>query len=88
MEHGKGILFLISTIFLQNILFIPCILMLAVSGMKIHNSIMEDRRRENIKIEILRHTFFSLFVLILLIISSLIETYISKNLLLFLIKYI
>lgn len=62
--------------------------MLAVSGMKIHNSIMEDRRRENIKVEILRHTIFSLFVLILLIVSSLIEVYISKNLLLFLIKYI
>ncbi|MBO4815454.1 MAG: stage II sporulation protein M [Clostridia bacterium] len=73
---------------MQNILFIPCILMLAVSGMKIHNSIMEDRRRENIKVEILRHTIFSLFVLILLIVSSLIEVYISKNLLLFLIKYI
>ena len=62
--------------------------MLAVSGMKLHNSIMEDKRKENIKVEILRHTLLSLLVLILLILSSLIEVYISKNLLLFFIKYL
>lgn len=85
---GKGILFLLSSVFLQNILFIPCILALAVSGMKLHNSIMEDKARENIKVEILRHTIFSLFILIVLMVSSLIETYISKNILLGIIKYI
>ena len=85
---GKGMLFLFSSIFLQNILFIPCILALAVSGMKLHNSIMEDKRRENIKIEILRHTIFSLIILFILIISSLIEAYISKNILIEIIKYI
>ena len=88
MASGKGILFLLSSVFLQNILFIPCILALAVSGMKLHNSIMEDRARENIKVEILRHTIFSLFIVILLMVSSLIETYISKNILIGIIKYI
>ena len=85
---GKGIVFLLSSLFLQTILFIPCILALAVSGMKLHNSIMEDKRRENIKLEILRHTLFSIFVLLILILSSFIEVYISKNILLLLIKYI
>ena len=33
---GKGIIFFISALFLQNILFIPCIFALAVSGMKLH----------------------------------------------------
>ena len=85
---GKGIVFLASTILLQNIFFIPCIISLAVSGMKLHNSIMRDKRRENIKLEILRHTLFSAFLLIILIISSMIEVYVSKNILMLILKYI
>ena len=73
---------------LQNILFIPCMIALAVSGMKLHNSIMEDKRKENIKLEILRHTLFSIFILIILIFSSFIEVYFSKNILLLIIKYL
>ena len=79
---------MISTIFLQNILFIPCILALAVSGMKLNKSIMENKRKENIKLEILRHTLFSLIILLFLLISSLIEVYVSKNILIGVIKYI
>ncbi len=85
---GKGILFLSSTILLQNILFIPCIIVLAVSGMKLHNSIMKDKRRENIKLEILRHTIISLFILFILIFSSFVEVYVSKNLLISIVKYL
>ena len=48
---------------------------------------MADKRKENIKLEILRHTVFSLLILAGLIISSIIETYISKNIFMFLIKY-
>lgn len=77
---GKGILFSITTLLFQNIIAIPCILALAVSGMKLHQSIMKDKRKENIKLEIYRHTLFSLLVGILLIGSSLIEVYISSNL--------
>lgn len=85
---GKGILFLCSTMLLQNILFIPCIIALAVSGMRLHNSIMKDRRSENIKLEILRHTIFSVTILILLLVASLMEVYISKNILMLILKYI
>lgn len=85
---GKGIVFLLSTMLLQNILFIPCILAISVSGMKLHNSIMKDKGRENIKVEILRHTLFSIVVVMILIIASLIEVYASKNILLFFVKYL
>ena len=53
----------------------------SVSGLKLYKSIIKDRRRENVKIEIVRHTIFSILVLIMLIIASLIETYISTSLL-------
>ena len=49
---------------------------------------MDGKRRENIKIEILRHTLFSIFVLGVLILSSFVEVYISKNILMLFIKYI
>ena len=74
--------------FLQNIIFIPCILTLAVSGINLHNSIMENRRKENIKVEILKHTALSTIIMIILILVSFIEVYISKNIMLFFIKYI
>ena len=57
---GKGILFFVTSMLLQNLIFIPCMLALAVSGIKLYKSIMRDKRKENIKIEIFRHTIFSL----------------------------
>lgn len=78
---GKGILFCLITLLLQNLLIIPATLALAVSGMKLYKSIMKDKRKENIKIEIVRHTIFSVFILFILILSALVEVY-GSNLLL------
>lgn len=74
-------LFFATSMLLQNLIAIPCIIALAVSGIKLYKSIMKDKRRENIKIEIIRHTIFSLAMLAILAISSIIETYLSANLL-------
>ena len=76
----KGTLFTILSLLLQNIISIPCILALAVSGMKLYKSIIKDKRKENIKIEILRHTVFSLFITGILVIASVVEVYISSSL--------
>lgn len=87
MGISKGLLFVLISILLQNIIWIPVVLALAVSGFKLYKSIIKDNRKENIKIEIIRHTIFSLIMLILLITASCIEIGISTNLLENLIKY-
>lgn len=84
---GKGIVFILSTMLLQSIIYIPCLLSLAVSGIKLYKQIMEDRRTENIKIQILRHSIFCIFIFLMLIIAALIETYISTNIAQKLIKF-
>lgn len=88
LNNGKTIAMLVSTMLLKNIIVIPCTIALAVSGMKVYKSIMQDRRKENIKLEILRHTGFSIFILVVLILSSLIEVYLSQLILKCCVKYI
>jgi len=84
---GKGIVFTIISIMMQNILFIPAIISLGVSALKAYKSIYSDKRKENIKLEIMRHTIFSALILLILIASAVVETQISTNLLRGLIKY-
>lgn len=83
----QGILFVFILLLWQNILFIPAILALAVSGFKLYKSIMKDRNKENVKIEVIRHTIFSFIMLLVLMISSIIEIFLSTNILKVVIKY-
>ena len=84
----KGLIFLFTTVFLQNLIFIPVIICMAVSCIRLYKSIMKDKRRENIKVEIIRHTLISIVLIIFLIIASLVESYISTNLLMLSINWI
>ena len=87
LGNGKGILFFVTSMLLQNLVLIPCVLALAVSGIKLYKSIVKDKRKENIKGEIVRHTLFSLIILVLLILASFIEAYLSTNLFMLCINY-
>lgn len=87
MGLSKGIVFVLVTLLLQNIIFIPAVLALAVSGFKLYKSIIKDNRKENIKLEIVRHTIFSLIMILVLIVASLIEIFLSTNFLKAIIKY-
>ena len=84
----KGLMFLFTTVFLQNLIFIPVIICMAVSCIRLYKSIMKDKRRENIKVEIIRHTLISIVLIIFLIVASLVESYISTNLLMLSINWI
>ena len=87
MGISKGILFVLILLLLQNLLIIPAILALAVSGIKLYKSITKDNRKENVKLEVVRHTVFSLIMLGILILSSVIEIFVSTNILKLCIKY-
>ena len=87
MGITRGVIFAIAALLLQNILFIPAILAISVSGFKLYKSIVRNQQRENVKLEIIRHTIFSLLMLIVLIISSIVEIFISTNILKLIIKY-
>ena len=77
----NGTIFIMSSMLLQNIIYIPAIFAIAISGIRLYKSIMKDKRRDNIKLEIFRHTCFSAIVCIMIFIASLVETYISTNIL-------
>lgn len=85
---GKGIISSISMLLLHNIIFIPAIFALAVSGIRLYKSIMKDKRKENIKLEICRHTIFSIFFCLILVGSAFIEVYASTSLMQNYVKYI
>ena len=84
---GKRIAFTATAKIMQNLLFIPAIISLGVSSLKTYKSILNDKRRENIKLEIIRHTVFSILMALLLMLSAVVETEISTNLLRGVIKY-
>lgn len=86
MGFSKGFLFTLLTLVLQNIFFIPALLALAVSGYRFYKSIIKDRGKENIKLEMIRHTLFSATMLLVLGISSVIEILVSTGLLKYFIK--
>lgn len=77
----KGTAFAFTSMFLQNLLFVLAMVGVIVSGTKIFLSILKDARKENIIVEIVRHTIFSVLMIIFTILSAFVEVYISNELL-------
>ena len=46
----QGIIISLAGIFIQNIIFVPSIFIIAISGMKLYRSIVKNKKKENIKI--------------------------------------
>lgn len=87
LGSGKGITFALASLLLQNLLIIPGIFALGISGKRLYKAIMQDRRKENIKVEIYKHSIFSAGVLVFLVVAAILETYGSGNLIMLTVKY-
>ena len=84
---SKGLKFIFSSFFLQNLIIIPSLIILTVAGVKLYKNIIKNRRRDNIKNEIIKYIMLTIVVVILNIIASFIEGYISSNILIYLYKF-
>ena len=82
----NGTIFVFSALLIQNIVFLPAIFMLAESGIKLYIRITKNLI--NVKQELLRHSVIMLIVVILVVFSSILEVYLSTNLLIFLKKIV
>ncbi len=85
---GKGVIFCLSSILFQNIILVPALFLIAVSSTKLCYAIIKNRSKENIKLELIRHSLLSVIGIMFFMLSSLTEVYISTNLLTFITKYI
>lgn len=83
----KSIIFVLLGLLFQNIFFIAGTLLIGVSSINICSSIIKNKKVNNIKIEILKHTIMCFFALILILIGSFIKIKISTNLLSLIINY-
>lgn len=83
---GKGLLFAVSLICLSEIIFIPAIFYITVLSMKKYKTLMYEK--EDNKWLIIKHYLIALLaVIIILILSSLIQTYLNNNLFLLFKQY-
>lgn len=84
----NGLLISTSFLILHNIILVPSMFAVSVSGLKLYKSIMKNKQRENVKFEVLRHTIFCFIMLLFMIIASVLESYLSTNIGIILIKNI
>ena len=83
----QGILFFFTSMFLQNLITIPAIIFLTVHGIKEHRNLF-SKQNTNIKYIIVKHSSYCILILLVLTIASLIEVYVSGNLIYKVIKYL
>lgn len=83
----QGILFFLTAMLLQNIINIPSIIFLIVQGIKSHKD-LNLKQNISLKYILAKNSAYAILVAILLVIASLIEIYISGNLVYTIMKYL
>ena len=83
----QGVLFFLTSMLLQNIINIPSIIFLIVQGIKSNKDLMQ-KQNTSIKYILARHSIYAISVMILLVIASLIEAYVSTNLVYTIVNYL
>ena len=82
----RGSVFVFSSLLFQNIIFLPTSFILAEICMKFYSRIMKSS--VNIKTELVRYVAIMLIAMFFSVISSVVEVYLSANLLIFFKKFI
>jgi len=83
----QGILFIFTAMLLQNIINIPSMLFLITQGIKLHKE-LASKQITSLRYILVKYSAYSFLVMILLIIASLIEVYVSGNLIYTIVKYL
>ena len=76
-----GTLVIIVSLLMQNVVFIPAMLLISENGIKLCKGI--HKTCLNLKEEFIRHNIIMLITIMLILIASFIEVYFSMNLLIF-----
>ena len=76
-----GTLVIIVSLLMQNVVFIPAILLISENGIKLCKGI--HKKCLNLKEEFIRHNIIMLITIMLILLASFIEVYFSMNLLIF-----
>lgn len=84
---AKGLTFAMSLILLNQLVYIPAMIYLIICSNKFYRKIVNDELNDT-KLEIIRYIITVSITVILFLLSSLIETFISSNLLLALLGFI
>ncbi|WP_142415475.1 stage II sporulation protein M [Hathewaya massiliensis] len=75
----KGIWVGIGSILLQNIIFIPCIMILSVYAMEFSINILKGRLHNGILVEVISYSLKFILVFIIMFLGFFIEAYIAPN---------
>lgn len=85
MSFTKGLLFILSSMVLQNLITIPAIIFLIVQGIKSYNLFSFNHTINKVTI---RYTAYSIVIAILLIMSAFLESFISTDIIYKISKYL
>lgn len=81
LEFKKSIVMSIILLLPKNLIIIPAMILSSVSGINLYKNIIKDRRKQTIKIEIIRHSLICSISLMLMIVAAFCEAYITPFLL-------
>lgn len=83
----QGLLFFITSMLLQNILFLPAMFYLIAQGIKSHKE-LSLKQNTSLKYVLLRNSIYTVSVTIILVVASFIEVYISGEFIYSIVKYL
>lgn len=78
----NGAFFSILSLLMQNIIFLPAIFLLSESGIRLYKN-LKEKTYINMRKEFIRHSVVGISALVLSILTSFVEIYISTNFLIF-----